>query len=129
VAYEYLYAIPTAIDFLVGIGKTQICQRVLSLNRRLREGLDALPTVRMITPMPDQMSAGIVCFEVDGFSPSEVVTGLTKRRIRSATTPYPTSYARLAATVANSEADVDDAVNAVADLAAGDATTVEARRG
>ncbi|MEV0445120.1 aminotransferase class V-fold PLP-dependent enzyme [Streptomyces spectabilis] len=116
VAYEYLYAVPAAIDFLTSIGKTEICRRVLSLNTRLREGLAALPRVRLITPLPEQMSAGIVCFEVHGLDPREVVAGLATRHIRSATTPYPRSYARLAATIENSEADVDNAINAVASL-------------
>ncbi|WP_328436277.1 aminotransferase class V-fold PLP-dependent enzyme [Streptomyces sp. NBC_00444] len=116
VAYEYLYAVPAAIDFLTSIGKTEICRRVLSLNTRLREGLAALPAVRLITPLPEHMSAGIVCFEVNGLDPREVVAALAARHIRSATTPYPTSYARLAATIQNSETDVDNAINAVAGL-------------
>lgn len=116
VAYEYLYAVPAAIDFLTGIGKSEISRRVLALNTRLREGLAALPGVRLITPLPEHMSAGIVCFEVNGLEPREVVAGLATRHIRSATTPYPRSYARLAATVQNSETDVDDAINAVASL-------------
>ncbi|WP_409239970.1 aminotransferase class V-fold PLP-dependent enzyme [Streptomyces sp. PA5.6] len=116
VAYEYLYAVPAAVDFLTSIGKTEICRRVLGLNTRLREGLAALPRVRLITPLPEHMSAGIVCFEVEGLDPRAVVTGLAKRRIRSATTPYPRSYARLAATIENSETDVENAIDAVAGL-------------
>ncbi|MFH8610283.1 aminotransferase class V-fold PLP-dependent enzyme [Streptomyces sp. NPDC018029] len=116
VAYEYLYAVPAAIDFLTSIGKTEISRRVLSLNTRLREGLAALPGVRLITPLPEHMSAGIVCFEVDGLEPREVVAGLAARHIRSATTPYLRSYARFAATIENSESDVDHAIDAVAGL-------------
>ncbi|MEU6994474.1 aminotransferase class V-fold PLP-dependent enzyme [Streptomyces sp. NPDC046465] len=116
VAYEYLYAVPAAIGFLTSIGKTEICRRVLDLNTRLREGLAALPGVRLITPLPERMSAGIVCFEVNGLDPRDVVAGLATRHIRSATTPYPRSYARLAATIENSGTDVESAIDAVAGL-------------
>lgn len=118
VAYEYLFAIPDAIAFLSRIGLSRISERVLTLNHALREGLAEVPGVQVASPRNPALASGIVCFDIDGLDPSTVVDGLTEYRVRAATTPYARSYARLAATIANTEPDIDRAVAAVADIAA-----------
>ena len=41
-------------------------QRIATLATRLKDGLAGLPHVRLVTPRDPAVSAGIVCFEVDG---------------------------------------------------------------
>jgi isopenicillin-N epimerase len=117
IAYEYLYAVPHGIDFLAGIGRSVVSMRIAELNTRLREGLSGIAGVRLITPLPAAQAAGIVCFAVAGMSNEDVVSELRRRRIRAASTPYPRSYVRLAATIANTDDDIDRALTAVADIA------------
>ena len=75
--------------------------------------LSELSHVRLRTPLDRRLSAGLVCFEVDGFSPPEVVERLAARRIVASVTPYARSYVRLGPGIVNSEADVDAPVSAL----------------
>ena len=61
--------------------------------------------------------AGMTCFMVAGFDPHAVVEQLAERRIVASTTPYSTSYARLAPGLFNNPAEVDAVVAAIAELA------------
>jgi selenocysteine lyase/cysteine desulfurase len=90
--------------------------RIAALATRLKEGLAALPKVRVITPLAPELSAGIVCFEVEGLTPQTVVQRLRdEHRIASSVTPYRVSYARFGV-LGVDEADVDAAVRAVSRL-------------
>ena len=62
------------------------------------------------------MSAGLVCFEVDGVDPDAVVQRLAARRIVASVTPYAERYVRLGPGIVNTPAEVDAAVRAVAAL-------------
>jgi selenocysteine lyase/cysteine desulfurase len=117
VAYEYLYAVPHALSFLADIGRSAVSSRIAELNTRLREGLHDIAGARLITPLSAAQAAGIVCFTVPGLANDHVVSELGRRRVRAASTPYPRSYVRLAATIANTYDDIDRALTAVADIA------------
>jgi selenocysteine lyase/cysteine desulfurase len=73
--------------------------------------------VTLKTPLAESLSAGIVCFMVDGMSAAGVVTALRNRRIIATTTPYSPSYARLAPGLVNTEDEVDKVLEAVQSLA------------
>lgn len=88
------------------------------LNTRCKQGLAKLKRVRVKTPMSPDLSAGIICFEVDGLPPKQVVAQLAAKRIIASVTPpfYNPPYVRLAPSLLTLEADVDRAVAAVAAL-------------
>jgi selenocysteine lyase/cysteine desulfurase len=65
------------------------------------------------------LSAGIVCFEVAGMSPDQVVTELRRKRIVASVTPYATQYARVAPGLLNSEAEIEMVLKEVRALAGG----------
>src|SRR6185436_17250644 len=88
-------------------------QRITALATQLKDGLATLPHVRLITPRDPAVSAGIVCFEVDGMDASTVVDRLEEQRIRASVTPYAVEYARLGTSLHVDEADVDAAVGSV----------------
>jgi selenocysteine lyase/cysteine desulfurase len=88
-------------------------QRIRVLATRLKDGLATLPGVRLVTPHDPAVSAGIVCFEVDGIDASTVVARLLERRIRASVTPYAQQYVRLGTSLHVDEADVDAAVSSV----------------
>ena len=81
-----------------------------------RPALEDVGGVRLRTPAGAGLSAGLVCFEVDGRDPDEVVRRLAARRIVASVTPYARRYVRLGPGIVNSPADVDAAVRAVASL-------------
>ena len=71
----------------------------------------------MLTPRAAALSAGLVAFEIDGVGPNDIVKQLLARRIVASTSPYAVSYARLAPSLVNTPAEVDEALRAVRALA------------
>ena len=61
----------------------------------------------MHTPRDPGLSAGISCFEVRGLTPGQVVARLAEKKIRTTTSPYKVSYARVSAGVMNKPDEVD----------------------
>jgi len=112
-AFEHRWALAQAFEFHLAIGKARIAERIHSLNRRLKEGLAQLRRVQLHTPLADELSAGIVCFEVDGLAPAEVVPRLRERGIVASITPYATRYVRLAPSLLTSPEEVDHTLRAV----------------
>jgi selenocysteine lyase/cysteine desulfurase len=88
-------------------------RRIQALATRLKDGLAQLPHVRLITPRDPSVSAGIVCFEVDGMDAQTVVSRLLEHRIRASVTPYVQQYARLGTSLHVDAEDVDAAVSSV----------------
>ncbi|HVR61856.1 MAG TPA: aminotransferase class V-fold PLP-dependent enzyme [Polyangia bacterium] len=117
--FEYRWALAEAFTFHQRIGKARVAARIHALAGRCKDGLAAIPKVRLHTPRATSLSAGIVCFEVGKLPADDVVRGLRDRKIIASETPYATSYARLTPGVLNSEEEVDRAVAAVAALAQG----------
>jgi selenocysteine lyase/cysteine desulfurase len=74
--------------------------------------------VTLKTPLSDSLSAGIVCFTVNGMSPSAVIAALRRRRVIATVTPYSPSYARLAPGIVNTPTEVDLVLDAVRSLKA-----------
>lgn len=114
-AFEHRWAAEEAFRFHLSIGKPRVAARIHQLNRSVKEGLAEAPRVHVRTPMSDDLSAGIVCFEVDGLDPHQVVAGLRRRGIVASVTPgfYERSYARLAPGLLTLEADVERTLAAV----------------
>lgn len=116
-SFEHRWAVADAIEFHDAIGKARVAERIHALNRQLKEGLAAMDKVTLHTPMSDELSAGIVCFEVEGTSPNDVVRRLARERIVASTSPYAVSYARLAPGLLNDEQEVDICLKAVRAMA------------
>jgi selenocysteine lyase/cysteine desulfurase len=112
-SFEHRWALGEAFEFHESIGKAKIADRIHELNRALKQGLAAMKHVQLHTPLADEVSAGITTFEVSGLTPKEVVKRLYEKRIVATTTPYVTSYARLAPGVLNSPEDVETALREV----------------
>ncbi len=115
--YEHRWAMATAFEFLGAIGRDRIAERTHALARRLKEGLAEIPGVRVVTPMDRELSSGIVCFDLDGWSAGNVVSALRDRGIVATVTPYDVQYARMGPSIRNSESEVDAAVEAVREIA------------
>lgn len=115
-SFEHRWAVDRAFDFHLEIGKRRVQERIHTLNTRAKEALAQLPHIHMQTPGSPELSAGIVVFDVHGFSADEVVQALHERGILASSSPYRVSHVRLAPSILNDEDEVDRSVEAVAAL-------------
>jgi selenocysteine lyase/cysteine desulfurase len=116
-AYEHRWALAEAFRFHLGLGKQAVADRTRALATRLKDGLAAIPAVRLVTPRDPDLSAGIVCLEVDGRNPGETMADLRRQNVLASVTPYAEPYLRLGPSIVTSEEDVDAAVAAIRALA------------
>jgi selenocysteine lyase/cysteine desulfurase len=108
-SFEHRWALAQAFESY----GSEAPKRIEQLATRLKDGLSALPNVRLITPRDPAVSAGIVCFEVSGLDAPTVVARLLEQRIRASVTPYARQYVRLGTSLHVDEQDVDAAVSSV----------------
>ena len=112
-AYEHQWAMGAAFRFHDQIGRQRVTERIRELNTQCKEGLAKIPGVTLHTPRNPALSAGLVCFEVRGLKPEDIVKRLLERRIVASTSPYRVSYARLAPSLVNSGEEVEGALREV----------------
>jgi isopenicillin-N epimerase len=117
-SFEHRWALPEAFQFHLALGKARVAARIHELNRRCKDGLSELRKVKVHTPRADELSGGIICFEVAGLSPEETVARLRSKNVIASVTPefYVPPYARVAPSLLTSEQDVDATVRAIAEL-------------
>jgi selenocysteine lyase/cysteine desulfurase len=118
-SFEHRWALSAAFQFHQAIGKARIAARIHALNRHLKAGLVEMHHVTLHTPLADDLSAGIVCFEIEGLSPRQVVGRLRQQGIIASVTPYATRYARLAPSLLTSTEEVDRTLREVGNLKQG----------
>ncbi len=116
-SFEHRWALAQAFQFHQSIGKAQVADRIHELNRQLKQGLATMSHVTLYTPMSDALSAGMVCFDVDGMTPAAMVAHLRSRGIIATTTPYRPSYARVAPGLFNNPAEIDTVLAEIRALA------------
>ncbi|MBD0290415.1 MAG: aminotransferase class V-fold PLP-dependent enzyme [Thermoleophilia bacterium] len=99
-------------------GRARVAARTHALALRLKQGLARIPGVEVKTPAEEALSAGLVCATFGGTPPPDVVDRLREEhRVLASVTPYATPYVRFGPSVANSEEDVDRALEAVTAIA------------
>ena len=117
-AFEHRWALAEAFRLHLAIGKPRVADRIHELARRCKQGLAAIGgKVKLRTPMADDLSSGITCFEIDGMVPDKIVERLFAQKIIASDSPYATSYARLTPGLLNTPEEVDRAVAEVKALA------------
>jgi isopenicillin-N epimerase len=116
-AFEHRWALTEAFRFHMQIGKAKVAARIHELNRQCKEGLVKMPHVKLETPLADKLSAGMVCFEVEGLTPAQTVERLKDRGIVASTTPpYKYEFARVTPSLWNTPAEVDTTLRAIHSL-------------
>lgn len=113
-SFEYQWALTEAFNFHKAIGRGRIAGRVHALNTRLKDGLAGIKDIKLITPRSADVSAGIVCFLAGSEHPGNTAMRLRDKGIIASVTPYDPPYARLGASIATTESDVDRAIAALA---------------
>ena len=116
-SFEHRWALAEAFAFRQRIGRARAAARTHALAQRLKNGLAELRRVRLVTPQSTALSAGLVCFEVEGQEPFAVVDRLYARhRIVASVTPYANGYVRLGPSILNTPGEVDRVIRAVASV-------------
>ena len=115
-SFEHRWALDQAFVFHQAIGKPRVTQRIHDLNDHLKQGLAKMQHVTLRTPLSRDLSAGIVCFEVAGLEPDQVVRRLRERGIVASVTPYATQYARVAPGLLNSPQEIETVLKAIDEL-------------
>ena len=115
-SFEHRWALDQAFIFHQNLCKSRVTKRIHELNDQLKEGLKTMPHVTLHTPLSRELSAGIVCFEIAGFSPDQVVAELRRRTIVAIVTPYATQYARVAPGLLNTPAEIETVLKEIRTL-------------
>lgn len=115
-SFEHRWSLDEAFHFHQAIGKSKVTQRIYELNQQLKQGLAAMRHVTLHTPMSQDLSAGIVCFDVAGMPPRQVVEKLRERGIVGSVTPYATKYVRLAPSLINSPKEIETTLEEISKL-------------
>ena len=117
-SFEHRWALDEAFTFHRAIGKPRVTQRIYELNQQMKQGLAKMPHVTLHTPMSQDLSSGIVCFEVEGMTPRQVTERLRQKKIIGSITPYATQYARVAPSLLTSSADIEQSLQEILTLRA-----------
>jgi selenocysteine lyase/cysteine desulfurase len=113
-SFEHRWALADAFAWHQELGRARVAEHTHGLAARLKDGLAEISGATVVTPREEELSAGIVCFELDGVEPREAVDRLeSEHRVVASVTPYATEYVRLGPSIANTEEDVDRTLEAV----------------
>ncbi|RTQ51575.1 aminotransferase class V-fold PLP-dependent enzyme [Hymenobacter gummosus] len=111
---EHRWALTAAFEWMESLGRERVCERVHQLARQCKEGLAAMPHVTLHTPLADELSSGIVSFEVRGLGPDAVIEKLKEQKIIATKAPYHDyQYVRFTPGIIYTEEEVDRALAAV----------------
>ena len=112
-SFEHRWALAEAFALHQAIGPVRVAERTHALAAALKEGLATIPKVRLRTPRAMEVSAGIVCCEVERYSAREAMARLRDSKVLASATPYATPYLRFGPSILTSETDVETALAAV----------------
>jgi selenocysteine lyase/cysteine desulfurase len=115
--FEHRWAMAPAFEFHLAIGKERVRERTHTLARQLKEGLDSIERVDLVTPMNEGLSSGIVCCDLGGMSARSAVRALRGRQIVASVTPYAIEHLRFSPSIRNTPEEVEAALAAVHELA------------
>jgi selenocysteine lyase/cysteine desulfurase len=116
-SFEHRWALPAAFQLHQQIGKPRVATRIHQLNSQCKEALSGMSHVRLWTPKSPDLSAGIVCFDIDGMKPGDVAKRLQEKRIIASESPYKKSCARVAPSLLTMPEDVEKTLAAIQSLA------------
>jgi len=105
-SFEHIWAMKNAFDLHFEIGKRRVAERTHHLATMLKEELSVIDGVVVRTPMAADLSAGIVSFDIEGWSPVEAVSALRKRSVVASVAPYTTLHIRLTPSIRNLESEI-----------------------
>jgi selenocysteine lyase/cysteine desulfurase len=112
-SFEHRWALADAFRFQQAVGKARVAARIHDLAGQVKEGLASIPGVKVVTPTSPDLSAGLVCFDIEGVNSDDAAEALRKRRVIASVAPYANRYLRFSPGIFNSHSDVERALRAV----------------
>jgi selenocysteine lyase/cysteine desulfurase len=112
--FEHRWALTEAFALHERIGRDRVAERTVEQATQLKEGLADVDGITVVTPGDPEVSAGIVCIDVDGMLPANAVMTLRENGIVASATPYRQSYLRLGPSIVTSPEQVEQAIETVA---------------
>jgi selenocysteine lyase/cysteine desulfurase len=109
-SFEHRWALPEAFKLHMQLGKANVQKRIHELNQQTKQGLAKMAHVKLHTPASNELSSGLVCFDVQGMKPEAVVKTMHEKGIIMSNTPYRVSYARFAPSLLNNEQEIEIAL-------------------
>ena len=106
-AFEHRWALKEAFELHDEVGKSRIQERTHALNTQLKEGLQAIKSIKLHISLSTGLSSGINCFEIDGLDSRQTVAKLHDKGIIATASPYRPSYARLTPSIVNTKEEID----------------------
>ncbi len=116
-SFEHRWALKEAFEFHLQLGKARVQARIHELNSRMKAAMSEMSHVKLHTPLRPELSAGIICFEVDGLEPVKVKERFLGEKIVASVSPYRVTYPRLAPSLINDEDEVDRAMKVLRAMA------------
>ncbi len=113
-SFEHRWALADAFRFHLDIGKDRVAARTDEQATRLKQGLAEIDGVTLVTPPGGEMSSGIVCFDVDGTPPADVLGRLASAGIDGSITPYKDEHVRIGPGITTTPDEVDRLLDALA---------------
>ncbi|MGH9236051.1 MAG: aminotransferase class V-fold PLP-dependent enzyme [Acidimicrobiales bacterium] len=113
-SFEHRWALAPALRFHRDIGKDRVAARTHQQATQLKEGLGEIDGITLVTPLDEAMSAGIVCFDVDGAAPPEVLGKLSSAGVDASITPYREEHVRVGPSIVTSPEECDTLLEALA---------------
>ena len=112
-SFEHRWALAEAFRFHLDIGKDRVAARTHEQATQLKSGLAEMDGVTLVTPPADGMSSGIVCFDIDGTPPEDVLGRLVAAGIDASITPYNEQHVRVGPGITTTPDEVDRLLDAL----------------
>lgn len=116
-SFENRWALAEAFAFHQAVGRDRIAARITELATALKDGIAAIPGIRLVTPRDPALSAGIVCCDIPGKHPGTVAPVLAAVKVIASVTPYDPPYLRFGPTMVNTPEDIEAALRALRTVA------------
>ena len=113
--FEHRWALAEAFRFHLDIGKDRVAARTYEQATQLKQGLAELDGVTLVTPPGEEMSSGIVCFDLDDTPPADALGRLFSAGIDASITPYNDQHVRVGPGITTTPDEVDRLLDALTD--------------
>ena len=112
-SFEHRWALAEAFGFHQEIGRDRVAARTAEQATALKAGLAGIDGVTVVTPADPALSAGIVCFDVDGVDAPTVLARLADAGVQGSITPYADEHVRLGPSIVTTPDEVDRVIEAL----------------
>lgn len=116
--FEHRWALRKAFEFHIALGKDNVQARIRFLNTYLKNRLQEIKGVELVTPMSTELSAGFTFFRVAKHSPEAVQSAMKARKIIASPADRDAGpVVRMAPGILNSTDEIDEAVACLREIA------------